>query len=79
MRSSAATSPRLSPRVITAALIVWQSTRHLVAESIYPREIKNRTDVGVLSTVHLAAIDGRAGQGGMVCFFLASFYFVVLL
>ena len=71
-----ATSRRLLPRVTTAVLIVWQSTRHLVAESRYPGKM-NIMETMSLSTVHLTHYERWAG--GMVCFFLASFYFVVLL
>ena len=39
LRPPAATSRRLSPRVTASALVAWQSTRHLVAESKYPGKI----------------------------------------
>ena len=75
MRPPAATSRRLSPRVTTPVLIVWQSTRHLVAENRYPGKINNnKTDVIVDGTPRY-----QRWVGVMVWLFLASFYFVVLL
>ena len=54
MRPPAAISRRLSPGVTTPALILWQSTRHRVAESRYPGKTKtkitNKTDVVVDGT-----------------------------
>ena len=51
MRPPAATSRRLSPGLTTPVLIVWQSTRHLVAESRYPGKI-NTIEIDVV-------IDGK--------------------
>ena len=63
MRPAAATSRRFSPRVTTPALIVWQSTRHLVAESRYPGKINsNKSDVVVDGTPRY-----QPWGGGIVC------------
>ena len=63
MRPPAAASRGLSPRVTTPALIVWQSTRHLVAESRYPGKISNnKTDVVVDGTPRY-----QRWTDGMVC------------
>ena len=70
-----ATSRGLSPRDTTSALIIWLSTRHLVADNRYPGKINNnKTDVVVDGTPRY-----QRWPGEMVRFFLASFYFVVLL
>ena len=75
MKPPAATSRRLSPRVTTPALMVWQLMRHLVAESRYPGKTNtNKTDVVADRTPRY-----QRWAGGMFRFFLASSYFVVLL
>ena len=56
MKPPAATSPGRSPRVATPALIVWQRTRHLVAESRYPGKIN------ISPTRHLVAESGYPGK-----------------
>ena len=57
---SAATSQRFLDRVTTPALMIWQTTRHLTAESRYPGKISTNKLMS-LSAVHLAINDGRAG------------------
>ena len=58
MRSPAAHSRRLSPRVTNVTLIIWQSTRHLVADRMYYGK-ETPVKLVSLSTVHLATKDGR--------------------